>query len=92
MKLESEILTGKTFNPAGHRYSKLISKGYLAAGICNISGIIFAVLTAPREIGELYPEVFSKFGMLAIILWGLAYIAVHRQWQTPARPRRSLRD
>ena len=29
---------------------------------------------------RLSPEVFSKFGLVAILLWGLAYLAVSESW------------
>jgi hypothetical protein len=51
--------------------------GFLAAGVANIAGVLTATLffTNPLVAAQ-YPEVFSDFGMLAIMLWGLAYIAV----------------
>lgn len=51
--------------------------GFIAAGVANIVGVLTATVffTNPL-VAEQYPEVFSDFGMAAIMLWGLAYIAV----------------
>lgn len=59
--------------------STLIYYGFLAAGLANIGGVLVATqgFSSP-VVAQHYPAVFSDFGMLAIILWGLAYIAVAR--------------
>lgn len=55
--------------------------GFLAAGLANISGVLLATqgFTSPA-VAQYFPSVFSDFGMIAIILWGLAYIAVSRSY------------
>jgi hypothetical protein len=58
-----------------------ISNGFWMAGMANILGVLFFSLGfTNRTLTELYPEVFSTFGLIAIILWGLAYIAVARSY------------
>lgn len=51
--------------------------GFIAGGVANIAGVLTATVffTNPLVAAQ-FPEVFSNFGMLAIMLWGLAYIAV----------------
>lgn len=51
--------------------------GFIAAGAANIAGVLTATLFFTNPLVEAqFPQVFSDFGMLAIMLWGLAYIAV----------------
>ena len=56
---------------------KMIQKIFWAAGIINIIGMLSVSLffTSPYP-GKYYPLVFSSFGMIVIMLWGLANIAV----------------
>ncbi len=54
----------------------IIQKGFLLAGLVNIVGIM--VVTQGLQSDTLAvadPAVFSSFGILCIMLWGLAYIA-----------------
>lgn len=56
-----------------------MSLGFLAAGIINIGGtLLFTRGFSSNGIGEQYPEVFAPFGMIGVMLWGLAYLAVCR--------------
>lgn len=51
--------------------------GFIAGGVANIAGVLTATLAFTNPlVAEQFPAVFSDFGMLAIMLWGLAYIAV----------------
>lgn len=56
---------------------EFIRVGFIAGGLANIGGVLLATaaFTSP-VVAQHNPAVFSNFGMLAIILWGLAYIAV----------------
>lgn len=48
----------------------------IAAGLTNIVGVLFFSLGFTNQyISFYYPAVFSTFGLVAIILWGFAYIA-----------------
>ncbi|MBA3530765.1 MAG: hypothetical protein H0T73_02435 [Ardenticatenales bacterium] len=61
--------------------SSLIPRGFQLAGLMNILGIpFFSLGFTNRYLTELYPEVFSTFGLIVIILWGLAYIAVAQSY------------
>ncbi len=57
--------------------NKIIRNGFIAAGLMNI----LAVLTLSRfftneVIPETDPVVMSNFGLLMILVWGCAYLAV----------------
>lgn len=50
---------------------------FWVAGLYNIAGVlIFSVFFTNPYLAEYDPLLFSHFGLIAIILWGLAYIAV----------------
>lgn len=58
-----------------------VSLGFQAAGLVNVAGVLLfsrgftnAALTAHS------PVVFSRFGLVCIMLWGLAYLAVARRY------------
>ncbi|HPQ54840.1 MAG TPA: hypothetical protein PK253_16425 [Spirochaetota bacterium] len=55
----------------------MIQKIFWAAGLINIIGMLSVSLffTSPYP-AKYYPLVFSNFGMIVIMLWGLANIAV----------------
>ena len=57
--------------------STIIRYGFLLAGAYNVGGImLFSQFFTNPLISSLYPQVFSLVGMLGIMLWGLAYMAV----------------
>ncbi len=55
---------------------QVVRAGFLLAGIVNIVGILIVThgMTS-ATIGNADPAVSSDFGIISIILWGLAYIA-----------------
>lgn len=55
---------------------QLVRAGFLLGGIVNIAGILLVThgMTS-ATIGTADPAVFSDFGIISIMLWGLAYIA-----------------
>jgi hypothetical protein len=56
--------------------NNLITKGFKLAGILNISGVLmFSRFFTNRAIYDTDPNAMSKFGLLMIIVWGLAFIA-----------------
>ena len=60
-----------------------ISKGFIAAGLANITAVpIFSKLFTNQVINDTQPEVMSNFGLLMIMVWGLAYIAVNKKHKT----------
>ena len=63
-----------------HPNSK-ITLGFYLAGAANILGILtFSLAWTNNELSRLSPRVFSAFGILAVILWGLAYLSVARTY------------
>lgn len=59
----------------------LISTGFIAAGLVNILGMLAVSkgLNNPALVNT-DPAVFSAFGQAMILVWGLAYIAVARNF------------
>jgi len=56
-----------------------VTIGFIAAGLVNILGIlIFSRGFTNDTLSAVYPEVASKFGLVCIMLWGLAYLSVAR--------------
>jgi len=59
-----------------------ISKIFVLAGLVNLVGsLAFSAGFTNRYLTDLYPEVFSWMGWIAIMLWGAAYIAVSKSYQ-----------
>ncbi len=57
------------------------SKIFVLAGLVNIVGTLaFSAGFTNHYLTELYPEVFSWMGLIAIMLWGAAYIAVSKSY------------
>ncbi len=55
---------------------RLIRNGLVAAGIMNISGVlVFSRGFTNAAINSADPVVMSNFGLLMIVVWGLAYLA-----------------
>ena len=62
--------------------NKTISKGFVLAGLMNILGVLvnsrfFTNVVIPQT----DPVIMSNFGLLMIIIWGLAYIAVSKKYE-----------
>ncbi len=62
------------------------SKIFVLAGLVNIVGTLaFSAGFTNHYLTDLYPEVFSWMGLIAVMLWGAAYIAVSKSYrQAPA--------
>jgi hypothetical protein len=61
----------------------LVVKGFWLAGAYNIFGVlIFSNFFRNSLLSSLDPAVFSSVGLIAIILWGLAYCSVARSYQS----------
>lgn len=64
----------------------VIQKGFILAGLSNILGVLLcSKFFTNQTMLTTQPDVMGYFGLLAIILWGLAYIAVsktytHARW------------
>lgn len=58
-----------------------IHKFFLFAGLSNILGVlIFSKLFTNKVMMTAQPNVIGFFGLLCIILWGFAYIAVQKSY------------
>jgi len=56
---------------------RFITNGFILAGLANIVGISIITHGFTNDVFfQVFPGVFSPFGCVAIMLWGLAYIAV----------------
>lgn len=54
---------------------QMLKSGLIAAGLMNISGaLVFSRAFTNEAINNADPVVMSNFGLLMIIVWGLAYI------------------
>lgn len=53
-----------------------ISKGFILAGLMNASVLIFSKFFTNPVISEFDQSVMSNFGLLMILVWGLAYMAI----------------
>ena len=61
--------------------NKTIAKGFVLAGIMNISGAgICSKFFTNETIPAFDPVVMSNFGLLMIMIWGLAYISVAQNY------------
>lgn len=60
----------------------LISKIFVLAGLVNIVGTLaFSAGFTNSYLSDLYPAVFSWMGLIGIMLWGAAYIAVAKSYR-----------
>jgi|GEM_PF-208166 len=59
-----------------------VTIGFLLGGAVNVLGtLLVSAGFTNRALTSLDPVVFSNFGLVAIMLWGLAYVAVSRSYQ-----------
>ena len=60
---------------------KMIYKGFLIAGLSNILGVIICSKAFTNDVMlATQPDVMGYFGLISIILWGLAYISVCKSY------------
>ncbi len=58
-----------------------ITKGFIAAAIMNIGGVlIFSKFFTNSVISDFDPVVMSNFGLLMIVVWGFAYLTVSKNY------------
>ena len=58
-----------------------ITQGFIIAGLMNASVLIHSRLFTNEIINEADPTVMSSFGLLMILIWGLAYISVAKNYK-----------
>lgn len=62
---------------------KNISLGFIISGLMNIVAVlIFSKFFTNAVIPETDPIVMSNFGLLMIMVWGMAYLSVSKQYKT----------
>lgn len=62
--------------------SARVSRGFVAAGLMNVLGVlVFSRAFTNDYLTDLHPGVFSRFGLLVVVLWGLAYLATARVYR-----------
>lgn len=55
--------------------TKIVKSGLVAAGMMNIGGVlVFSRAFTNEAINNADPVVMSNFGLLMIVIWGLAYL------------------
>ena len=60
----------------------LIQKGFIFAGLSNILGVLICSKALTNDVMlDTQPAVMGTFGLISIILWGLAYIAVSKSYR-----------
>lgn len=62
--------------------TETITKGFVIAGLMNMTVLIFSRFFTNAVIPESDPVVMSNFGLLMIVVWGLSYISVARNYQS----------
>ena len=61
--------------------NKTVTKGFIIAGLMNLSVLVFSRFFTNSTIPEFDPDVMSNFGLLMIVLWGLAYMSIAKNYQ-----------
>lgn len=60
---------------------KIIQRGFIIAGLSNILGVIICSKGFTNDVMlATQPDVMGYFGLISIILWGFAYIAVCKSY------------
>ena len=58
-----------------------LTKGFILAGLMNIIGVLlFSRFFSNTVIPEFDPQAMSNFGLIMIVVWGFAYIAVSQNF------------
>lgn len=60
--------------------NSIITKGFIVAGLMNATVLIFSKLFTNSVIPEFDPTVMSNFGLLMILIWGLTYMSVAKNY------------
>jgi hypothetical protein len=69
--------------PQNQILDSIVVKGFWLAGAYNIFGVLlFSKFFTNSLLSSLDPAVFSSVGLIAIILWGLAYCSIAKSYQS----------
>lgn len=58
-----------------------IRQGFIISGLMNLTVLIFSRFFTNPTIPEFDPLVMSNFGLLMIVLWGLAYMSIAKNYR-----------
>ncbi|MDO6439097.1 hypothetical protein Q4534_16875 [Cyclobacterium sp. 1_MG-2023] len=61
--------------------NRTIEKGFILSGLMNLTVLVFSRFFSNSTIPEYDPMVMSNFGLLMIVIWGLAYISVAKNYE-----------
>lgn len=62
---------------------KRITYGFILAGLANVLGVLWLSKgVTDIHLSEHVPVLFHTWGMVGVVLWGLAYIAVARNYNS----------
>lgn len=59
-----------------------ITKGFIVAGLMNMTVLLNSKFFTNSVIPKYDPVVMSNFGLLMIVVWGLAYISVAKSYKS----------
>ncbi len=62
------------------RTNKAITNTFIIGGLTNLSVLIFSKFFNNPIIAEFDRDIMSNFGLLMIVIWGLAYISVSKNF------------
>ena len=75
--VHSSDLTTEMDDVSNTRRIRMIPFGFRLAGAANIVGVlVFSLAFTNERLIKLNPAVLSRFGLISIMLWGLAYLSV----------------
>ena len=60
---------------------KTITLGFIIDGLMNSSVLVFSRFFTNETIAEFDATVMSNFGLLMIVIWGLAYISISKTYE-----------
>lgn len=60
--------------------NRTITLGFIISGLMNLSVLIFSRFFTNTVIPEFDPVVMSNFGLLMIVVWGLAYMSIAKNY------------
>ena len=61
--------------------NQMIQKGFITAGLSNILGVMICSKAFTNDVMlASQPDVMGYFGLISIVLWGFAYIAVSKSY------------
>ncbi len=60
--------------------NKTLTYGFIISGLMNLSVLVFSRLFTNPIIPKFDPIVMSNFGLIMIVVWGLAYMSIAKNY------------